>query len=152
MKRSPMSRAWLLPACIVALAALPAGGSQAQGQPQQSQSQYQGLGDSPETPSTLDKDYGLSFFGAPGSEGPNKTTAPAKDPSQTSEFFPGSTEIRLPKRPTVSPSESDTPLYTTTEGSETGGSPSATGETPLFDDGSDSAGGGAKPAVTGTPR
>ena len=172
MKRSRMARAWVLPACVVALAAVPVVGLRAQGQPQQSQSQYQGLGDSPETPSTLDKDYGMSFLGAPGSD-QQKTQAPVKDPPPTADFLQPSTDPRLPKPPTVGRSETETPLYTTTEGSETGDTRSATGETPLYtttdgsetggarsapgaaalsDDGSDTTDGGIDPAAAGTPR
>jgi hypothetical protein len=141
----------MLPACVVALAALPAGAIRAQGQPQQAQSQYQGLGDAPETPSTLDKGYGMSFLGAPGSDGPKKTTTPTKDPTTTSDFFQPPADIRLPRPRNFRPSETETPLYTTTEGSETGDA-RPTSETPLFDDGSDTADGGANPAVARRPR
>ena len=58
--------------------------------------------------------------------------------SGTQDFFAGSTEIALP-RPRTSPSsqsDSDTPLYTTSQGSTTGETNSTTGETPLYDDGS----------------
>ena len=170
MKRSWMSRAWMLPVCAVALAAVPAAGVRAQGQPQQAQSQYQGLGDSAETPSTLDKDYGMSFLGSPGSD-QQKTQAPLREPPPTLEFFQPPNDLRVPKPPSVGQSETDTPLYTTTEGSETGDTRSATGETPLYtttdgsetggamkatagtavsDDGSDAADGGADPG--GTPQ
>ena len=162
MKRSRFSRAWQLPACVVALA-LPAAGLRAQGASQQAQSQYQGLGDSPETPSTLDKDYGLSFLGGPGSDqqktmAPTKLTPPPTDffketpPAEGSAFAQDPAPFRLPKPRSVGRSDTETPLYTTTDGSEIAGSRSQDTETPLFDDGSDTADRAANRSITGTSR
>ena len=161
MKRSRISRTWRLSVCFVELV-LPAAGLRAQGAPQQSQSQYQGLGDSPETPSTLDKGYGLSFLGSPGSD-QQKTMAPIKQPPPPVDFFketppsegsPFSQDpapFRLPKPRSVGRSDTETPLYTTTDGSAIAGTRSQDTETPLFDDGSDTADRGAN-GSTRTPR
>lgn len=169
MKRLRILRASVLPGCVVVLAALPVQGARAQVQ-QQGLPQYQGPADTSrdtfDSSSTLDKDYGMSFLGAPGSPDPHqKAIGPARDPAATPDLFPGSTdsrtstdngaatEIRLPKRRATAPSETETPLYTTTEGSDTGATSLTTSETPLFDDGSDTGDGSARsPAVAGTRR
>jgi hypothetical protein len=154
------SRAWIVAPCVTAIAALPVWGAVAQDQPpqDQSQQQYETPLYTTQPPTALDPNYGLPNFGMPGSELPQQRTmgTPAKaDPtakggsadaadkadtaggtgSGTQDFFAGSTEITLP-RPRTSPSDSDTPLYTTSQGSTTGETNSTTGETPLYDDGS----------------
>ena len=154
-------RAWMVPACVTALAALPAASAVAQDQPPQ----YETPLYTTSPPAALDPNYGLPSFGMPGSDLPQQRTmgTPAKaDPSakpdasakpnaadtegaasgtasSTQDFFKGSTEIALPA-PRTSPStrpDSETPLYTTSQGSTTGEANATTGETPLFDDGSD---------------
>ena len=159
MSQARMSQVWLLPVCAMAMAGLPASGVRAQA-PQQTQSQYNGPGDAPEAPSTLDKGYGLSFLGMPGSESQQNPAGPVKDPPPTTDLFPGQTTDPLqaatqtdpPRLPRVRPSETETPLYTTTEGSETGDRRQASGETPLFDDGSDTTDGGPNRPLSPTPQ
>jgi hypothetical protein len=129
----------MVPACVTALAVLPAIRAVAQDQPQYETPEY-----TTQTPSTLDKNYGLPTFGMPGSELPQqKTMAPPKEVPAKPGFFPDPTETALPRPRTPAQSGSETPLYTTTEGSTTGDGRSTTGETPLFDDGSDSTTGGS---------
>jgi hypothetical protein len=146
-----MSRAWIVALCVTAMAALPVWRAVARDQPQQ----YETPLYTTQPPSALDPNYGLPSFGMPGSELPQQRTmgtSTKADPtaksgsadaaggtgSGTQDFFAGSTEIALP-RPRTSPSsqtDSETPLYTTSQGSTTGETYSTTGETPLYDDGS----------------
>jgi hypothetical protein len=158
------ARACIVPACVTAMAALPAGGAVAQDQPPDYETplyttqpraaldpnyglpsfgmpgaelpQQRTMG-TPEKPDPTKTDQ-ADTSGAAGGAGTAGGAA-----SGTTDFFAGSTEIALPQ-PRTSPSQtspsaqpdSDTPLYTTSQGSTTGDAPSATGETPLYDDGS----------------
>jgi hypothetical protein len=155
-----LSRGGIVAPCIVVMAALPGASAVAQDQPPQ----YETPLYTTKPPAALDPNYGLPNFGMPGSELPQQRTmaTPTKaDPtakgsaadsagsaggadaargtaSGTPDFFAGSTEIALPRPPT-SQTYSDTPLYTTSQGSTTGEARSTTTETPLYDDGSDQA-------------
>jgi hypothetical protein len=113
-------RTGLLPVCLAVLATAPVGAAFAQGQQQYDTPLY-----TTSAPTEVDKNYGLPTFGMPGADMPQqKTMAPEKKPedSATPDFFKDAKEIALPQRPrstSTGSSSSETPLYTTTEGSTT---------------------------------
>jgi len=118
MTLSGMSRAWMLPACVAALGAFPAGGAGAQDQQQYETPLY-----TAPPPTPLDQTFGLPTFGMPGTELPQQRTMASEREVPTSEkavsaeadFFKGSSDIALPKARPLNPAGSDTetPLFTT---------------------------------------
>jgi hypothetical protein len=120
---------WILPTCTAVLAALPAAGGFAQDQQQYETPLY-----TTQTPSALDKNYGLPTFGMQGAELPQqKATAPEAAVPADPDFFKRAPEVALPKAQTSTAmqtgSEPETPLYTTPEGSTTGDTTSLSGDT-----------------------
>jgi hypothetical protein len=117
---------WVLPTYAALLAALPAAGALAQSQ------QYETPLYTTQSPATLDQSYGLPSFGMPGAELPQQK-ATASDPAAPaeSEFFTRRPEVVLPKpqTSTAMQSETETPLYTTPQGSTTGDTAALTGDT-----------------------
>jgi hypothetical protein len=127
VSRPGVSWAWFAPICIAALGVLPAGGARAQQNDQSYETpQYDSQGTS-----TLDKNYGLPTFGMPGADMPRqRTMAPEKEAPDRPDALAGSSSITLPtRRPSASARpDSETPLYTTPEGSTTGDTTSSTSD------------------------
>ncbi len=138
MTRSGTFRTGLMPVCLAVLAAAPAGAAVAQGQQQYDTPLY-----TTSAPAEVDKNYGLPTFGMPGADMPQqKTMAPEKKPedSATPDFFKDAKEIALPQRPpsTSTGSSTETPLYTTNEGSTTGDMDTTSGKRASSDTAPDS--------------
>jgi hypothetical protein len=116
-------QAWTVPACIVALGALPTGGALAQNQPTftEDQPQYETPLFNRAGPTPLEQNYGLPTFGTPGATLPQqKATTMEKVGPTEPDFFKGATEIDLPKaRAAAGRPDMETPLFTTSEGSTT---------------------------------
>jgi hypothetical protein len=79
--------------------------------------------------SSLDRNYGLPSFGMPGSELPvQRTTAPEPVTAEKPDFFRESSDLSVAKKRTAGSAETETPLYTTSDGST--GSGDTFGTTP----------------------
>lgn len=131
MARARTARAWVALASVAALGALPVGAALAQDQ------QYETPRYTPLAPAGLEKNYGLPTFGMPGNEVPQRkmtapatatpeTMAPETTTSSVPDFFQHSPDTTLPKIQDAKPegvklgdSDTDTPLYTTSQGSTT---------------------------------
>jgi hypothetical protein len=75
-------------------------------------------------PAALDKNFGLPSFGMRGAEQPQqRTMAPEPEPLEKPDFFKGSSDFTRPRARALTSAGSamETPLYTTNEGSTTGG-------------------------------